>query len=165
MNRWEPAANDRIRCTVHDVVFTKLEECRGCIAEPDTSDLHNADEPVVTPKGCASLEDHERHFMQLAKFAEDLARKVVKPVPKPRKRKEPTVFVMRGKKLKPQDDAVEPEPKYGRINYATACMLLDVAIKATRAAAEHTATRERRAHVKRLERYRIALRAGQGKRN
>lgn len=51
----------------------------------------------------------------------------------------------------------------GRINYATAAKLFEVAIRAYRAAAEYTQTRERRNHVRWLEKRRRAIGGKRGR--
>lgn len=124
---------------MHSVVFARLEECLACAAAPDRSELVELAEPIVPPKGCASSEQHERSFMRVARIAEEMVEKLLPP---PRKRK--------GKGI---------DRRWGKVNFKAAAALLDVAIKATRAAAEHTATRERREHVRRLERRATALKS------
>lgn len=127
---WKPRG-DRLICERHDpdgkAPFERTEVCGACLTDPGPVPVAELEKPPPPPpKGCLSSEQHERGLTDLAKFAEDQARKLCK-----------------GK---------------ARINYSTAAKLFDVAIKATRAAAEFTSTRERREWIKQMHKAALKLR-------
>jgi hypothetical protein len=75
---WSKEGTD-YRCLRHGVVFTPPATCAQCMSDPGPALDDEIDEPMdPPPKGCASLEAHEREFTKIASFAEKQARELVK---------------------------------------------------------------------------------------
>ena len=142
---WE-LVGDRRRCARHDVTFGALETCQDCKADPGTKPDDAGEPPLPQPPaGCRSGEEHERRLTALAEYAEQLAHETADGTPAPNVAKAKRGRAAKAKRAQQPAYLVEPNP-------SLATKLLDVAIKAWRAAGEYTREREDAVRVSRLER-------------
>lgn len=132
---------DRKRCTIHDEtgsrLFGRLEQCAECMRSPipvQSREMELDEQPAIAPDGCLTAVLRERTLTGIALFAEEVGRELAAP----------------------ETDA----NKSHRRNIPAAAKMLDLAIKAHRAAGEYSQTRERRDYVRRLERQVRKLRGG-----
>jgi hypothetical protein len=86
-----------MRCTRHDVTFRLPKVCEACSSEPAIDLEDEIDAPVAPPKGCRSLEQHERWFVALANAALASAHELAKLKRRPpatKKPKKPAIEVV-----------------------------------------------------------------------
>lgn len=125
---WIDAGNGKQKCTRHDPkgaqLFGPKQRCLACDADPGPI-VVGGDDLAAPPAAPAGCLTAVEHERKLTELAEFIEDKSRK--------------LCTGK---------------GRINYATAFKGFELAIKAYNAASLYTQTRERRAHVAKLERRR-----------
>jgi hypothetical protein len=125
---WEPTADGLVRCIRHPTVEPwpagTEHSCSECKANPASVELDIEDlaKPDPAPKDCLTSTELEARIVDNAKAIEKAARGLLKG---------------KGK---------------GRINYATAFVGMDTALKYWRVAIGMAGERERREYVGRLER-------------
>jgi hypothetical protein len=125
-----------MRCTRHDVTFRLPKVCEACSAEPALDLEDEIDAPVAPPKGCRSLEQHERWFVALANAALASAHELAKlkrrpPLPKKPKKK-PAIEVVDANEAKAEIDLWDLRDFHDE---AAIAKYREVALKANRAAA------------------------------
>jgi hypothetical protein len=125
---WEPTEDGLVRCNRHPNAQPwspgTEHSCEDCKTDPGNAELDVEDlaAPSQAPKGCLTSVQLEETLVENAKAIEKAARGLLKG---------------KGK---------------GRINYATAFVGMDTALKFWRAAIAMCGERERREYVARLER-------------
>ncbi len=70
-----PDGSDGMRCTRHDVVFSRLEVCEACHRDPPPKvRAPDIGDPPTTPANVRSALDHEAALVTLAEEIEETAR-------------------------------------------------------------------------------------------
>lgn len=140
---------DGYRCKPHGEFFKAPNSCSKCVDDHGEPFDAEVDAPLAAaPKGCESSLDHERELTAIAKFADARARELSQG--------KPAVRAGKGRK---RQAAVEAQP-------ALAVKMLDLAVKARRAAASAAVRREDEDTVRARERRQRARdRGGRGASN
>jgi hypothetical protein len=118
-----------MRCTRHDATFLLPGVCEACGTEPARDLEDEIDAPVLPPKGCRSLEQHERWFVKLADSAQVSANALAKLRRTPKKKAKSAIEVVDANAPKELEDLRDFHDE------AAIAKHREVALKANRAAA------------------------------
>jgi hypothetical protein len=77
----------KMRCSRHNVTFVLPHTCDACNEDPGPPLEEEPDAPVKAPKGCRTVEEHERWFVALANAAQASANALAKLRRLPKKKK------------------------------------------------------------------------------